>query len=483
MKVFITTCFFLLQYNLYAQQKFTGIWEGKINVGITLRIVFNITQDNSGNLITTMDSPDQSALGLPTDFTLVNNDSIHTGIEKFKVSFSGKLISDTAINGFFTQTIPVPLLLKKVSAASVAIRRQTPVAPFPYHSENITYSSVNGVKIAGTITVPKLPPNTENIQATKYPALILISGSGPQNRDEEILGHKPFAVIADHLTRNGFIVLRVDDRGTAESTGNYNRATSLDFVDDIQYGLNYLKKREDVDTGKIGMLGHSEGAMIAQIIAAKRNDIDFMVLLAGPGIKTIDLMTEQNLAVFKTMGITKKTIDAYGPLYKEISLTIINSRDSLLADRSANKVFNKWVKGKDSSILKELEISTPESQRTYLNAMVSTLSGPWYKYFLSYNPSTYLQKIHTKILVLNGDKDIQVLSKSNLAGMKASLQKTRSDFEIHEIKGVNHLFQNCTTCAVSEYGVLEESISPTVLQLMGKWLARKVQNGRRGPLQ
>ncbi|MEO5985280.1 MAG: alpha/beta fold hydrolase, partial [Ferruginibacter sp.] len=456
---------------------------GKINAGISLRIVFHFTQDSSGKLITTMDSPDQSTVGLPTDFTLVQNDSIYTGIEKYKVFFSGKLISDTVINGFFKQTIPIPLLLRKVSAASVTIRRQTPVAPFPYNSENITYPSVNGVKIAGTITTPKLPPNTENIQATKYPALILISGSGPQNRDEEILGHKPFAVIADYLTKKGFIVLRVDDRGTGESTGEYNKATSLDFADDIQYGLNYLKKRADIDTGKIGMLGHSEGAMIAQIIAAKRKDIDFLIMLAGPGIKTIDLMTEQNLAIFKTMGITKNTIDAYGPLYKELSLAIVNSRDSLSADNASRKVFNKWVKGKDSSILKELKLLNSESQRSYLNAMISTLRGPWYKYFLSYNPSPYLQKIHAKILVLNGEKDIQVLSKTNLAGMQASLQKTKSDFEIHEIKGINHLFQKCNNCTLSEYGVLEETISPTVLQLIGNWLERKVQNGRRGPLQ
>lgn len=213
--------------------------------------------------------------------------------------------------------------------------------------------------------------------------------------------------------------------------------------------------------------------MIAPMVAAKRKDIDFLILLAGPGIKPIDLMTEQNIAVFNTMGISKKTQEAYGPLYKKIVMAIVNGKDSAASEKAASIVLNNWLKGKDTAILKELSLETPQQQKTYATNM-SAISGPWYKYFLSYDPAPVLKKVNAKVLVMNGDKDIQVLSKSNLAGMEAALKKTRSSYEIHEIPGVNHLFQNCTTCTVYEYGELDETISPKVLELIGDWLSRKV---------
>lgn len=242
-KLCLLTIFF--STNLCAQQnKFIGIWEGKINVGVNLRIAFHFSQDSAGNFITTMDSPDQSAFGLPTDYTYISNDSVFTGIKKYQVSFTGKLTSDSTISGAFKQTASVPLQLKKVVKVNVATRPQTPVEPFPYNSEDVSYNSGKSVQVAGTLTYPKIDPNINYIKAPVYPAVLLITGSGPQNRNEEIMGHKPFAVIADFLTKKGFIVLRVDDRGTGKSTGDYSKATSGDFADDVIAGVNFLKKEK-----------------------------------------------------------------------------------------------------------------------------------------------------------------------------------------------------------------------------------------------
>jgi len=435
-------------------------------MGINLRIAFHFNKDSIGNYVTTMDSPDQSAYGMATDYTTLKNDSIFTGINKYKVSFAGLLINDTTINGTFKQTASVPLILKKVAQVGKAKRPQTPVDP-QYKIEEVSYSSGLN-KIAGTLSYPKVSTYE------KFPTVLLITGSGPQNRDEEIMGHKPFAVISHYLTMKGFMVLRVDDRGIGESTGDFNSATSADFADDVQAGIAFLRQRKDVDLKKIGLLGHSEGAMIAQIVAAKRKDIDFLILMAGPGIKPVDLMTEQNVAIFKSMGISEKTRDAYRPLYKSMALGVVTAKDSVAAAKNTFAVLQAWIKGKDSSMLKELGLETTSRQKTYLKNMNDALTGPWYKYFMTYDPAPNLKKINAKVLAINGDKDVQVLPQSNLGGIEAGLKNTKSVYEIHTIKGVNHLFQKCNSCTVNEYGMLEETISPEVLELVGSWLARKV---------
>ena len=465
----------LLNSICIGQVKYHGIWEGKVNVGISLRIAFHFNTDSLGKMFSTMDSPDQSAFGMQTDYTFIRNDSIFTGITKYMVEFAGKLTSDSTISGSFKQTVAVPLLLKKVTEVKVAVRYQTPKPPFPYLTEEVTYHNLDKkANISGTITIPKTANKTSKPQV--YPAVLLISGSGPQNRDEEMMGHKPFALIADFLTRKGFIVLRFDDRGTGKSTGIFETATSMDFADDVSAGIEFLKQRKEVDISKIGLLGHSEGGMIAPIVAAQRKDVHFLILMAGPGIKPIDLMTEQNIAILSTMGISKKTLDTYGSLYKNISLAIIRENDLSKASTSASAVFNSWLSGKDSAILKELDLLTTKKQNIYVKNMVTTLSGPWFKFFFNYDPAPVLKKVNAKVLVLNGEKDVQVLPASNLAGMEAALRNSKSSYEIKVAKGVNHLFQTCKTCQASEYGELDETISPAVLEIISEWLTKKVLN-------
>jgi pimeloyl-ACP methyl ester carboxylesterase len=325
------------------------------------------------------------------------------------------------------------------------------------------------IQFGATITKPK--------GSGPFPAVLLISGSGPQNRDEELFGHKPFAVLADDLTKRGYLVLRVDDRGVGQTTGDFKSATSKDFADDAMAGLDYLKSLPEVDQTKMGLLGHSEGGMIAEMIAAQRKDLDFVILLAAPGEKIIDLMVNQNRAVLQSNGVNKETADAYVALYKPLALVLSSGGDAKALKIAAKQIVANWLKQTPKEIvLATTGIKDEQSEDAFINEFYKTVSQPWFRYFLQYDPAAYVKKIGAKVLALNGDKDIQVLAKTNLAGLKAALQKSPSKtYEVKELKGLNHLFQQCQKCTVGEYGQLEETIAPEVLQAIGEWLVKNVK--------
>lgn len=477
MKFFIILSCILIRHSAIAQPgKFIGTWEGKLNVGVTLRIGFHFTKDTNGKFITTMDSPDQGAFGMTTDHTIISDDSVFTAIKKFNVSFSGKLVNDSTIQGIFTQGADFSLQLKKVDKILATIKPQTPVPPFNYNSENVIYFNKDkSIQFGATLTYPFIDTTVEHFRVSTYPAILLISGSGPQNRDEEILGHKPFAVIAGHLTKKGFAVLRIDDRGTGKTTGKFETSTSADFADDVVAGIEYLKTRAEIDTSHLGLLGHSEGGMIAPMVASRRNDINFIILLAAPGIRVIELMTEQNIAFLNSGGISLRTQQAYGPIYKKLGWTIATAKDSSTAKTNSDKVFNKWISKTDTTVLKELDLATKEKQQKFITGFVTALNSPWYKYFMAFNPAPYLQKLNIKVFALNGSRDIQVLSKSNLAGIRSALQKSKSPkYDVIELPGLNHLFQQCKKCTVGEYGELEETFSPAALKLIDEWLTKNI---------
>jgi hypothetical protein len=458
------------------QNKFIGTWEGKIEAGVSLRIAFHFSYDSTGKFIATMDSPDQSAFGLPTDEAHTANDSVFTGIKKYQVSVRGKLTSDSTIDGIFKQTAGVPLHLKKVSKVTTAVRKQTPIPPFNYTVEDVSFPSANkSVQIGATLTAPKNDPNKRYIKAPVYPAILLVTGSGPQDRDETMMGHKPFAVIADYLTKKGFIVLRMDDRGIGKSTGNFTGATSADFADDLTGALDFVKKLKNADTTRIGILGHSEGGMIAPLVASRRKDIDFLILLAAPGVKIIDLMATQNTEVLLSSGIGKEAAGEYRSLYKTITMAIVNSTDSVAANVAATNALDQWMTGETPAVLAALGLDTEAHRKQYVHSLAYALSGPWFKYFLNFDPQPGLRKLQTKVLALNGDKDIQVVSTQNLAGIEAALKKSRSPkYDVMELPGLNHLFQHCIKCTTREYGALEETISPEVLDIIGNWLVKNV---------
>jgi len=469
---FLVTAFFLLYGCLpgFAQtSKLIGTWQGTLSVGVELRIIFHITGDEKNGFTSTADSPDQSAYGLKCDATTLNNNEVSIEMNDLHASFSGKLINDSTIDGTFTQNVDIPLTLKKTDKVTERKRPQTPTPPFPYKNEEVEYSNTDkSLRYGATITIPE--------GSGPFLALVMITGSGPQDRDETIMGHKPFAVIADYLTRKGFIVLRVDDRGIGKSTGNFSEATSEDFTNDVNSSVDYLLTRPETDKKKLGLLGHSEGGMIAPMVAAKRKDINFIILLAGPGVDIIDLMAEQNAAIAKSGGISEQTVKEIRPLFKSAVTIIMDNPDSTAAIKKLSAFTDKWASTMAKEVLKELDFETAKQRNDYCVGMVKEFQSPWFRYFIRFKPSQYLEQLKCNVLALNGDKDIQVVASQNLPGIEASLKKSKSKvYEVKELPGLNHLFQTCKKCTVNEYGELEETISPVALDYINNWLQKNVQ--------
>ena len=453
-----------------AQEKIAGKWEGNLEVGKnSLRLVFHLKKDSAG-FTGSMDSPDQNVSGIALSKVEVRNDSLLMEIAAIGGKASGRFINDSTFSGKWTQGMSLPLALKKSTASLVANRPQTPKPPFPYQSEDVIYFNKDkSMQYGATLTVP----NGEG----PYPAVILITGSGQQNRDEELFEHKPFAVIADYLTRQGFVVLRVDDRGIGQTTANVQSATSRDFANDVNVGLDYLKQRKDVAKNKIGMLGHSEGGMIAQIVAAEREDISFVVSMAGPGQKITELMENQNKAVLLASGLSSEMVEDYLKLYRSIVPLVTNAPSDSVAKLRATALFNKWMESTSKeTVTKTTGVIDENSTAKFINSFIQTLRLPWFSYFLKYDPAPYITKMKAMVLALNGEKDIQVVAKPNLDAWSAALAKSGSKkYEVMELKGLNHLFQHCTKCNLQEYGQLEETIAPEALEAIGTWLKANVR--------
>ena len=453
---------------LSAQKKYVGLWEGKMNVGVEVRIVFKISLAEANKLTASFDVPDQGLKDVKVSSVEIINDSLKLEISQFNASYAGILENDSLINGRFQQQMSMPLQLKKIQQIIEKVRAQTPVPPFPYKSEDIVYKSRdNSISYGATITIPN--------GKGPFPAVMLLTGSGQQNRDEEIGGHKPFAVIADHLTKNGFVVLRADDRGMGKTTGDVVTATSYDFAQDASRGFDYLLNRKEVNKKKIGFIGHSEGGMIAQLLGAERSDINFIVSLAGPGSKITQLMNEQNRAIFEKAGLSKEYIDQYAILYDSM-LQIIIQHDKYSFDSVLSQTLTKWIESTLSNVvLFTTGIKDENSKKEFISSSSALANNDWFRYFIRYNPEEQIKHFKGHYLALNGDKDIQVLSKSNLQALEAALKNGKAkSYEIHELKGLNHLFQECIKCTTYEYVELDQTISPTVLDLMTSWLKKTV---------
>jgi pimeloyl-ACP methyl ester carboxylesterase len=347
----------------------------------------------------------------------------------------------------------------------VIIKPQTPKAPFAYTIKEFTYE---GAKTKLTYGATLTYPNDQQ----KHPLVILITGSGRQDRDETIFDHKPFAVIADYLTKKGFAVLRVDDRGAGQSSGDFSTSTTADFALDVEEHIQYAKSLPMVDAKKIGLLGHSEGGLIAPMVAARDKSIAFIVLMAGPGIEITELMALQNEMVFKSAGIPNSAIDAYIPLYKQLMKTVIKIENKEEAIAKAKEITQLWFNKTDKSLVKLTTNMNAEGDiEKFATTMAETLSTNWWKYFAAYNPQPALNKVTCPVLAMNGSADIQVPAAKNLKGIEAALMKGgNKQFSIKQLEGLNHLFQKCSKCTVPEYGELETTIEPTVLDTIGTWL-------------
>lgn len=447
------------------QEQVIGSWNGALNLGnAKLRLVFHISTNPDGALVATMDSPDQGAKGIPVQRVSIVKDSIYLAIPAIGGSYAGKITSADKIDGLLkqgTQRMAIPLTKEITEEVK---RPQEPVKPYPYQEEEVSVENKEaGIKLAGTLTTP-----TDN---GPHPAVILFTGSGPQDRDETIMGHKPFLVISDYLTRQGFAVLRVDDRGVGQSEGNFATATTQDLASDGNAAFHFLKTQEGINPKKIVLIGHSEGALVAAKVAVQNPSTAFVVMLAGTGVPGTELMVAQNEAMLKAAGIPDNILRPYLELRRKQFEVAAKESDIFKASEKIRQL-EQEAKA-DFTELEQQQLGlTPEGERV----VVAQLSSPWFKYFLAHDPAPTLKKLKMPVLALNGTLDLQVPYQQNLPAIEKALKAGRNKrYQVQEMSGLNHLFQTAETGAISEYSEIEETIAPVVLETIGNWLKTVVR--------
>ena len=437
-------------------QNITGTWNGVLNVmGNQLTLVFHIEKADSG-YTATFDSPDQGSLGIP--FTSVKYDAqaITLNARNIGAFYKGTVTGDS-LTGTWNQggqAFALNMSRNEVQKESYN-RPQEPQKPYPYIAKEVTFSNESdSLTLAGTLTLPA--------DKGPHPVVVLISGSGPQNRDEEVFGHKPFLVLADHLTRNGIAVLRYDDRGTAESTGNYAAATSKDFAQDVVHAVAFLKNQPMIDSSNIGLIGHSEGGLIAPMVANQSPDVSFVVLLAGTGVtgKEISLMQAQTLT---PLDIPDQ--EAFQQFNKKAIEIASSDKDiSVLREELAQHY------QRSKSILKQM---LPEGMDVdaFIKQQVETSLRPWSRFFYNYDPATELRQLTVPVLSLIGTRDVQVPAKMNHPAIRRALKEAgNKDYTIKELKGLNHMFQESESGTMQEYAEIEQTIAPAALNEITQWI-------------
>lgn len=449
----LLTLFLTLTYSLWSQD-ITGKWNGILTVqGTQLTIVFNISKSEEG-YTSTMDSPDQGAKGIATTYTKFRDSLLQISIENMGLEYEGMLQKNGKFEGAFKQmgrSFDLNLSREKAEKKRI-VRPQEPQLPYPYNSEEITFENKEaGIQLAGTLTFPK--------GEGTFPAVVLISGSGPQNRDEELLGHKPFLILSDYFTKNGIAVLRFDERGVGNSTGNFGTATTYDLADDVEKAIEYLQSRKEVHQDKIGLIGHSEGGVIAPMIASRNKNVDFIVLLAGPAMPGNELMLMQKYKIEKQMGMNDLMLENNQRIFRGAYDLVLNKKFS---SNELKDTLSGYFKSTYGALLSE----------TDLQNTIKQISSPWLVEFIRMNPEDYLSKVKCPILALNGEKDLQVPPKENLEIIKTKSKKSKS-VTVKELANMNHLFQECETGAACEYGQIEQTFSPIALKEILDWIEKE----------
>jgi pimeloyl-ACP methyl ester carboxylesterase len=450
-----------------SQNKFPeGIWQGTLKVpGQELRIVFTIVQSGENEWKSTLDSPDQGAKGIPVARTLVRGDSLIFDVKAVMGEFRGARDKEgKTVTGTWKQAgMTFTLSLSKTETAPTTSRPQEPKPPFPYVSEDVFFTNTKaGLTLAGTFTKPASGPSA-------FAAVVLVSGSGPQDRDESVFGHRPFLVLSDFLTKNGVAVLRYDDRGTGKSGGKYQTATTEDFTSDAAAAAEYLRSRKDVQPGRIGLIGHSEGALIAPLVASKDKRVGFVVLLAGPGMRGDDLLVLQGKAIAGAMSATPDQIEKNAEEQKKCFAILKETPDAAAAAQKLRKALTEFA-----ATLTEEERTKTGMNDAIIDAQVSQMNSPWFRFFISYDPLPALEKTSCPVLALWGEKDLQVPPRQNLPPVEQALKKGgNKNIVLKILPGLNHLFQDCETGSIAEYSRIEETVSPAALGIIGDWIKKQ----------
>jgi pimeloyl-ACP methyl ester carboxylesterase len=441
-----------------------GTWVGVLELpGAELGMVFHIAEEN-GSWSATLDVPAQGAAGIPVSEVSIADGTVVMNVALIAGVYSGQLSPDgTLVEGVWEQSgMQIPLNLEKTLEEMLGPNRpQEPQPPYPYTEVEVRYPNHKaGIELAGTLTIPE--------GEGPFPVVILISGSGPQDRNEELMGHKPFLVLADYLTRRGIAVLRYDDRGVGESTGIFATATTLDFTDDVLAGVEYLKTRPEIDPKRIGLIGHSEGGLVSPMAAKSSSDVAFIVLMAGPGVNGEQISNAQVELMLQVSGVSEEEIEERMKAQTELLALARNVQDVEKTVEEMKSLLWSLYEG-----LSEEELAALGDVETSIMMEISQLLSPWYQFFMTYDPLPALREVTCPVLAINGSKDLQVPSELNLRKIwKALSEGGNENYKIIELPGLNHLFQTSETGLPAEYYHIEETIAPLALKVMGDWLVQ-----------
>lgn len=450
-KLIAAVSLFFLTAIICVAQDVTGSWSGKLNAaqGVSLELIFNVSANPDGSLSATLDSPQEGVRGLAMDSATYENGTLTIESKRLSMTYKGIYLMGV-LNGTFSQRgIDIPLALSKVKVTKPR-RPQTPAGPFPYSEEEVSFDNEReNVNLVGTLTMPK---NSKDLHA-----VVLVSGSGAQNRDEELYDHKPFAVIADYLTREGLAVLRVDDRGVGASEGDRTHATSINFMYDTEAAINYLFSRPEIK--EVSVLGHSEGGLITYMIAEHRKDIKSIVSLAGPAVSGHDVLIEQTKAALRAQNVPESVIEQSSAMNTQLYDFVVETKD-LTAEEFSEKLNVKLH-----------QILGPAAGEDQIAQIASQLDNEWMRFFINYDPSDAIRNVDCPLLFINGTKDCQVISSQNVPAMK-ELTKGKKNVRIEEMVGLNHILQEANTGSVQEYYEIEQTISPAALAVIAEFLKK-----------
>lgn len=444
-----------------------GDWSGELDVsGTTLRLVFHLQRGEEEPVAATMDSPDQGAYGIAAGPVRIAGDSVAIPVSAIGGGFRGvyrEASGGPRIVGTWSQgAASLPLTLSPASGeeAGSPDRPQEPEEPLPYLSDDVTFTNeADDVTLAGTFTRPR--------GEGPFPAAALVSGSGPQDRDQALAGHRPFLVLADRLTRRGIAALRYDDRGTGESGGEFAGATSRDFARDAAAAARWLVSRREVNPGAVGLIGHSEGGLVGPMASLGSETVGFLVLLAGPALPGEEILYLQGEAIARAAGAPEEEVRAVRNRQERLFRAVLETDDPDVRERRLRGILEEEIAA-DSAAGAALP---PEAARRSVDAQVQRLADPWFRFFLRHDPVPVLRRLEIPVLGLYGEKDLQVPAEANAPVMERALEAApTSRFRVRVLEGLNHLFQHAETGLPSEYGTIDQTLAPEAMEAVADWI-------------
>ena len=440
------------------QDALLGSWSGSLQAGGTnLRIVFHIERGDDG-LTATMDSPDQGATGIPVSDVMVTGDSLTLSVGRIGGTYQGILSAEgDTLDGTWTQSgQSFPLILTPASDEETAPppRPQYPEPPYPYDSADVTFTNASaGLTLAGTLTQPE--------GEGPHPAVVLLSGSGPQDRNSEVSNHKLFHVLADHLTRQGIAVLRYDERGDGDSEGTFDGATSVDFAGDAASAVQFLQEHPEVDRDAIGLLGMSEGGLVAPMVHVQQEPVAFLVLMAGPAVSGGDIIVEQSARIAAAQGASAPATDSIRTVQRRLLEAVQSAPDSAALAETVRPL-----------------LATRGASSEQIDSQLDQLTSPWFRFFVQHDPASTLRQVDVPVLALYGSRDLQVPPEQNVAPMRAALGNSPSDdTTVRVLDGLNHLFQPADTGLPTEYAQIDTTMAPAALHTVSDWIRTRAGGG------